>query len=114
MTDDIQERLNFREVDEHGKAVTATPDYGTPAPGDGKRRVNPFILALWILDAAILLPGIWALALTMDTAMMYGSGPMPVPFLMLNVMPFCFLASALTTAGLLFWHAAQWQNRHGG
>ncbi|UVJ39845.1 hypothetical protein [Arthrobacter sp. CJ23] len=103
-------------VDERGNANTAAPDYGTAgyvtAQGNAKPRINPFIVALWVLDAALLVPGIWSLVATMDPSIMYGSGPLPIPFLMFNVMPYCFLASALATIGLLFWHAAQWQKKH--
>lgn len=114
MKDHVHERLGFREIDEHGNTAPAVSPHA-PEPADPERKrlsINPFIIALWVLDAGLAWFGLWALA-TAAGAMM---GPAPgesaqVNFMILSNAPYALLAALLITAALLFWHAVQWQKK---
>jgi len=114
MTDHVHERIGFREIDEHGNAVPAASPHVPEQPDPTRKRLalNPFIVALWVLNAGLAWFGSWALAIV-GGAMM---GPAPAQTAQLNFMilsnaPYALLAATLITAALLFWHAAQWQKR---
>ncbi|WP_311211669.1 MULTISPECIES: hypothetical protein [unclassified Arthrobacter] len=118
MKDHVHERIGFREIDEHGNAVQAVSPH-VPEPADPERKrtpVNPFVIALWVLDAGLAWLGFWALTTSVGAMM---TGPTPaqsaesaqVNFMMLSNAPYALLAAALITAGLLFWHAVQWQRK---
>lgn len=64
MKDHVHERIGFREIDEHGNAVQAVSPHVPETAGPPPRRlsVNPFIIALWVLDAGLLWVGIWAIS----------------------------------------------------
>ncbi|BCW38718.1 hypothetical protein [Paenarthrobacter sp. Y-19] len=119
MKDHVHERIGFREIDEHGNAVQAVSPHVPETAGPPPRRlsVNPFIIALWVLDAGLLWVGIWAIA----TAAAALVGPAPATYqsastaqftyMMLSNAPYALLGGVLLTAGLLFWHAIQWQKK---
>lgn len=120
MTDDTHERIGFRELDEHGNAVRAISPH-VPEPADPPRKrasVNPFIIALWVLDVGLAWLGVWAVA----TAAGAMTSPTPIQsaesaqfmYMMLSNAPYALLGAVLITAGLLFWHAAQWQRNRSG
>ncbi|BCW34158.1 hypothetical protein StoSoilA2_02140 [Arthrobacter sp. StoSoilA2] len=115
MADDIHERIGFREIDEHGNAVRAVNPHAPEAPERARRRVlvNPFVAALWVLDAGLAWFCIWAFdsvaAMTGPTAT---SPPSQVNFMVLQSVPYVLPGAILVTAALLFWHAAQWQKKH--
>ncbi|MFE4196171.1 hypothetical protein ACFRJ9_09925 [Paenarthrobacter sp. NPDC056912] len=113
MKDHVHERLGFSEIDEQGNAVRAVSPHA-PEPVENPRKratINPFIVALWVLDAALVWFCLWAFAETMQP-----SGPtlgqsLPINFVVLSSVPYVLLGAILITAGLLLWHAVQWQNR---
>lgn len=117
MKDHIHERIGFREIDEHGNAVTAISPH-TPELVDPERSrpsINPFVVALWVLNVGLAWFGAWAL--TTATSAIISPTPSQEPesaqlnFLMLSNAPYALLAAVLLTAALLFWHAAQWQKK---
>ncbi|MDI2035991.1 hypothetical protein [Paenarthrobacter nitroguajacolicus] len=117
MKDHVHERIGFREIDEHGNSVQAiSPHVPEAIDRPGKRlSVNPFIIALWVLDAGLLWVGLWAVA----TAAGAMTSPIPhltpesaqFTYMMLSNAPYALLAAVLIMAGLLFWHAARWQRK---
>ncbi|WP_159704267.1 hypothetical protein [Arthrobacter sp. 18067] len=117
MKDHVHERIGFREIDEHGNAVQAVSPHVPETAGPERKRVpvNPFIIALWVLDAGLAWFGMWALTNAISAMV----GPMPVQsaesaqvnFMMFSNAPYALLGAALITAGLLFWHAVQWQKK---
>ena len=115
MKDHVHERIGFREIDENGNAVQAVSPH-VPEPADRERRripINPFIIALWVLDAGLLWVGVWAVNET-GAAM---SGPTmfnmsaQLNFMLMTYTPYAFLGALLLTSTLLFWHAVQWQKQ---
>jgi hypothetical protein len=111
MQDGHNASASFRETDEHGNALPHDP---ASAPEDTRKiRVNPFIVALWILNGAMAVLAGWTFTEGFQPAA-YGAsvpGAVPVAFVLMNLMPQVLLLSALTTVALLFWHAWQWQKR---
>lgn len=111
MQDGHNASASFREIDEHGNALPHDP---ASAPEDTRKiRVNPFIVALWVLNGALLTLSGWAFSESIQPAA-YGAempGTVPVVFILMNVIPQLLLLSAFTTVALLFWHAWQWQKR---
>ncbi len=120
MKDHIHERIGFREIDEHGNAVKAiSPHVPEPAdPGSSRLSVNPFVIALWVLDVGLAWFGAWALTTATSAIITPTSNQGPesaqLNFLMLSNAPYALLAAVLLTAALLFWHAAQWQKKRPG
>ncbi|WP_426005424.1 hypothetical protein ACPFL9_01605 [Paenarthrobacter sp. NyZ202] len=116
MTDHTHERLGFREIDDQGKAVRAVSPHA-PEPLDAPKKrlsVNPFIVALWALDGAMLYFSVWAFTETLRPMVSAPSSDgMPMNFVVLSMLPYLVPASLLITGALLFWHAFQWQRRHG-
>ena len=115
MADDIHERIGFREIDEHGNAVRAVSPHDPEAPERGRRRVlvNPFVVALWVLDAGLVWFCFWAFEAV--AAMSGPTAPSPsvqVNFMVLQSVPYVIPGTILVTAALLFWHAWQWQKKH--
>ncbi|MFJ4028555.1 hypothetical protein ACIPWF_14360 [Paenarthrobacter sp. NPDC089989] len=114
MTDDVHERIGFREIDQEGNAVRAVSPH-VLEPADSSRHrltLNPFILALWILDAGLAGFCFWIFSESIRPTQAINSGQgMPVSFLMFSTFPFAALTFLLLTVGLLFWHAAQWQKK---
>ncbi|MFC8039762.1 hypothetical protein ACFUOZ_10445 [Paenarthrobacter sp. NPDC057355] len=117
MKDHVHERIGFREIDEQGNAIPAVSPH-VPEVADPPRArlvVNPFIIALWVLDASLMWLGLWAIS-TAAGGMM---GPQPYQsaesaqftYMMLSNAPYALLAAVLMTAALLFWHANQWQKK---
>ncbi|WP_163161533.1 hypothetical protein [Arthrobacter sp. Alg241-R88] len=106
--------IEFREVDQDGNQVPEAVRSGagegsasSPAPA-----VNPFIVALWLL--AILLIGGGALIfLNANTMVGPTTSGMPASFLMFTFAPYAIVAGLAAAICLLFWHAFQWQRRHG-
>ncbi|WP_253951570.1 hypothetical protein M1D51_20390 [Arthrobacter sp. R3-55] len=121
MKDHAHERLGFREIDEHGNAVQAvSPHLPEPVEPTRKRAmVNPFIIALWVLDAGLAWLGLWALTTSVGAIVSSPEFVQPaesaesaqMKFIMLSNAPYVLLAALLITAGLLFWHAVQWQRK---
>ena len=115
MADDIHERIGFREIDEHGNAVRAVNPHAPEAPDPVRHRVlvNPFVVALWVLDAGLVWFCFWAFeavaAMTGPTA---PSPSAPVNFMVLQSVPYVLPGTILVTAALLFWHAVQWQKKY--
>ncbi|WP_115790166.1 hypothetical protein [Arthrobacter silvisoli] len=113
MQDGPNPSTSIREIDEHGNALPHDP---ADAPEDTRKlRVNPFIVALWVLDAAIISLVSWAITESFKPTFFGGtapeSGTVPVFFVLMNSVPQILLISSLTTVALLFWHAWQWQKR---
>jgi hypothetical protein len=106
--DEARSRIEFREIDEHGNALEH--HLGTP---EAARRaaVNPFIIGLWVLEAALII----AIMVIFNEGMAaFSPGPgttVPLAYILMNMIPQLLLAAALVLATLLFWHAWQWQKR---
>lgn len=117
--------INFREVDAQGNPTGYGPATGQPGPGQqqpgqqqpgsadfGQRRlaVNPFIVALWVFEAILLVSpfGVFTLA---QESLNSGTEPqvMPVSYMWITFAPQILFAGLVGLLGLLFWHAAQWQ-----
>ncbi|SDX32630.1 hypothetical protein SAMN04487912_110101 [Arthrobacter sp. cf158] len=116
MKDHVHEHIGFREIDQHGNAVQAiSPHVPEPPEADPARRrpsVNPFIVALWVLDAGLAWFGLCAFTTAAATIMSPGSAEAAqVNYMLLSNAPYALLAAALITGGLLFWHAMQWQKK---
>ena len=75
--------------------------------------VNPFIAALWVLVAILLVSpfGVFTLA---QESLNSGTEPqvMPVSYMWITFAPQILFAGLVGALGLLFWHAAQWQRTH--
>jgi len=72
--------------------------------------VNPFVAALWVLVAVLLVSpfGVFTLA---QEALNSNTEPqtMPVSYMWITFAPQILFAGIAGLLGLLFWHAAQWQ-----
>lgn len=111
--------INFREVDSQGQptAGQAQPGFAPYEAADfGQRRrlsVNPFIVALWVLVAVLLVSpfGVFTLA---QESLNSGTEPqaMPVGYMWITFAPQILFAGLVGALGLLFWHAGQWQRNH--
>jgi hypothetical protein len=75
--------------------------------------VNPFIAALWVFVAILLVSpfGVFTLA---QESLNSGTEPqvMPVSYMWITFAPQILFAGLVGALGLLFWHAAQWQRTH--
>jgi hypothetical protein len=114
--------INFREVDAQGHPTgygrtTGQAGLGQRQPGTadfGQRRlaVNPFIVALWVFEAILLVSpfGVFTIA---QESLNSGTEPqaMPVGYMWITFAPQILFAGLVGLLGLFFWHAAQWQ-RH--
>ncbi|OFI39316.1 hypothetical protein BIU82_14565 [Arthrobacter sp. SW1] len=112
MQDTNNAGASFREIDEHGNAVPHEP---LAAPEETRKfQINPFIVALWVLDAALMLLVGWALGENFGPAG-YGiesySGPTPLFLILMGSIPQILPVPLVMTTALLFWHAWQWQKR---
>jgi hypothetical protein len=110
--------INFREVDSQGQPAAGPvhPGYAPYEADFGQRRrlsVNPFIVALWVLVALLLVSpfGVFTLA---QESLNSGTEPqvMPVGYMWITFAPQILFAGLVGALGLLFWHAAQWQRNH--
>ncbi|PTT67277.1 hypothetical protein [Arthrobacter sp. HMWF013] len=113
MEQDQGNHIRFREVDQDGIPIDQESlareeggDPGRPAWAS----VNPFIVALWLLAALLVIGGVWVSA---NAASMMGttSGPPPLAYVLFNFAPWAVLAGLLDALALLFWHALEWQRR---
>ncbi|MFE4833189.1 hypothetical protein ACFRAU_00760 [Arthrobacter sp. NPDC056691] len=104
-----------------GQPAAGQPTVGFEQPGFapyeaadiGQRSrlsVNPFIVALWVLEAILLVSpfGVFTLA---QESLNSGTEPqvMPVSYMWITFAPQMLFAGLVGALGLLFWHAAQWQ-----
>lgn len=114
MADESHERIGFREIDEHGNAVRAVNPHAPEDPERGRRRVlvNPFVVALWVLDAGLVWFCFWAFDAVAAMAGPTAQSPSAqVNFMVLQSVPYVLPGTILVTAALLFWHAFQWQKK---
>ncbi|MFF2314971.1 hypothetical protein ACFVTE_01735 [Arthrobacter sp. NPDC058097] len=88
-----------------GQRQPGTPDFGQRRPA-----VNPLIVALWVLEAILLVSpfGVFTIA---QESLNSGTEPqvMPVSYMWITFAPQILFAGLVGLLGLLFWHAAQWQ-----
>ncbi|MFP3461746.1 hypothetical protein R5O87_12915 [Arthrobacter globiformis] len=112
--------IHFREVDAQGNPTEYGPATGQPRLGQrqpgtagfGQRRlaVNPFIVALWVFEAILLVSpfGVFTIA---QESLNSGTEPqvMPVSYMWITFAPQILFAGLVGLLGLLVWHAAQWQ-----
>ena len=77
--------------------------------------MNPFIVVLWLLAAALVVGGASLLfGGAGTTAVSFGStGGPPLTYLLMSFSPQLIVAGLATAMVLLFWHAYQWQRRRG-
>lgn len=102
--------INFREVDPQGNPTGYGPATGHAGFGQRRLTLNPFVAALWVLVAALLVSpfGVFTLA---QESLNSGTEPqvMPVSYMWITFAPQILFAGLVGLLGLLFWHAAQWQ-----
>jgi hypothetical protein len=104
-----------------GRQDFGQPGFGPAQPGAGpyeaadfgqrgRLAVNPFIAALWVLVAILLVSpfGVFTLA---RESLNSGTEPqvMPVSYMWITFAPQILFAGLVGALGLIFWHAAQWQ-----
>ena len=116
MQDTNSASASFREIDEHGNPLPHEPLPTEPDAAESRKfRINPFIVALWVLNGALVVFVGWVMnASMMPTANpIFAEGPNNGPFLfvLMNAMPQILPLPMVTTVALLFWHAWQWQKR---
>ncbi len=120
MKDHAHERIGFREIDEHGNTQPAVSPHvpETASPERKRVQLNPFIIALWALDAGLAWFGLWALTTaasaivsTAQAQSAESAQTAQINFIMLSNAPYAILAALLITAALLLWHAVQWQRK---
>lgn len=104
--------VGFREVDREGNPVrpeprTAGPEAWTTKSGP---TLNPFIMALWLLAAALIGGGVGAFLYAMANQFS-PNGQVPISFLVLTNAPYAIFLGIAALLCLLFWHALQWQRR---
>ena len=107
-----------------GRQEFAKPGFAPVQPGAGayeaaefgqrsRLAVNPFIAALWVLVAILLVSpfGVFTLA---QESLNSGTEPqvMPVSYMWITFAPQILFAGLVGALGLLFWHAWQWQRTH--
>lgn len=76
----------------------------------GRLSVNPFVVALWVLVAGLILAAFGAFTIAQETL----NTPMPAEspqlgYMLMSFAPFLLFAGLLGLLGLLFWHATQWR-----
>ena len=104
-----------------GQAGLGQPGAGPEQPGGvtyaeaetGQRSrlaVNPFVAALWVLVAVLLVSPFGVFTIAQET-LNSGTEPqiMPVSYMWITFAPQILFAGIVGLLGLLFWHAAQWQ-----
>ncbi|MDQ0863123.1 hypothetical protein QF036_000704 [Arthrobacter globiformis] len=105
-----QDPINFREVDSQGNPTGYGPGAGQPATQRSRLSVNPFIVALWVIEAILLVSPFGVFTLAQESL---NSGTqsqvMPVSYMWITFAPQMLFAGLAGFLGLLFWHAAQWQ-----
>jgi hypothetical protein len=105
-----QDPINFREVDSQGNPTGYGPGAGQAGMPRSRLSVNPFIVALWVIEAILLVSpfGVFTLA---QESLNSGTQPqvMPVSYMWITFAPQMLFAGLAGFLGLLFWHAAQWQ-----
>lgn len=114
MKDHVHQHLGFREIDEHGNAVPAVSPHAPAPVGPPRKRasVNPFIAALWVMDVGVVWFCLWAFSSAESLMGPSSTGSSAqVNFMILTAVPYGLLGAILLAAGLLFWHAAQWQRK---
>jgi hypothetical protein len=101
--------VGFREVDQDGNpAPEASRDGASESsPSTG---VNPFIVALWLLAAVLIVGGIAAIFGAAANTMPV-NGQVPVSYLVLTFAPYLIVTGVAAVVVLLLWHARQWQQR---
>lgn len=116
LKDNIHERIGFREIDEHGNAVPAvSPHVPELHPPRTRPSLNPFIIALWVLNAGLASFGLWAFSTAAASIMAPPTSEVAqVNYMLLANAPYALLGAVLLTGGLLFWHAVQWQKKRAG
>ena len=104
--------VGFREVDQDGKPVVerVQSDAGEDSTGTVSRGINPFIVVLWLMAAALIGGGVSAF-LNANLAIGPSSGAMPLPFVIFSLAPYAILGGIIAVICLLLWHARQWQRR---
>jgi hypothetical protein len=101
--------IGFREVDQDGNPLPETTSGGASEAGTSVG-VNPFIVALWVLAAALIGGGAAAIfgAATDTTSI---NGQLPLSYLVLTFAPHLIVTGVAAVVVLMFWHAWQWQRR---
>ncbi|MET3936257.1 hypothetical protein [Arthrobacter sp. OAP107] len=112
--------IDFREVDAQGNPTGYGPATGQTGLGQrqagtgyfGQRRLaaNPFIVALWVLEAILLVSPFGVFTIAQESLNSVTEPQvMPVSYMWITFAPQILFAGLAGLLGLLFWHAAQWQ-----
>lgn len=105
-----------------GIAEVIPPDAAPQVRPEGvsaaRRKINPYLVALWLLGLGLTAFGTWASFapyLIEMQAMAAPTSPFGPPwsFLLSTVAPNVLLAGLVTIAGVLTLHAVTWMRRHG-
>ncbi|WP_426227244.1 hypothetical protein [Pseudarthrobacter sp. DSP2-3-2b1] len=115
MEQDAGNNIRFREVDQDGKPIEPASlelEESTDAGRPAWTSVNPFIVALWLVAAILLIGGVGVSA---NAASMMGPNPavQPLAYILMSLAPWAVLAGLLNVLALLFWHAIEWQRKKG-
>jgi hypothetical protein len=91
---------------EWGAAEAGGAGFSAPS----RLSVNPFVVALWILVAGLILAAFGAFTIAQETL----STPIPAEspqlgYMWMSFAPFLLFAGLLGLLGLLLWHATQWR-----
>lgn len=116
MQDTNSASASFREIDEHGNPIPHELLPSEPAAAEARKfSINPFIVVLWVLNAALVMLVGWVMSTSFGPTAypIFAEGPSNSPFLfvLMNSLPQILPLPFVTTTALLFWHAWQWQKR---
>jgi hypothetical protein len=112
--DSVAQSTGIAEIIPPDAAPQLRPE-GAPA---ARRKINPFLVALWVLGLGLSAFGAWAsfapYLIEME-AMAAPSSPFGPPwsFLLSTVAPNVLLAGLISIVGVLTLHAVGWMRRHG-
>lgn len=112
--------INFREVDSQRNPTGYGPATGQTGLGQrqagagdfGQRRLaaNPFIVALWVFEAILLVSPFGVFTIAQESLNSVTEPQvMPVSYMWITFAPQILFAGLVGLLGLFFWHAAQWQ-----
>ncbi|UNK45879.1 hypothetical protein [Arthrobacter sulfonylureivorans] len=94
----------------------AAPQVRPEGAAAARRKINPFLVALWALGIALSVFGAWGSVaptfIEMQATQTTTFGP-PWYFVLYTLAPNVLIAGLITIAGVLVLHAVDWTRRHG-
>ncbi|WP_285242844.1 hypothetical protein [Pseudarthrobacter sp. fls2-241-R2A-127] len=103
--------VGFQEVDQEGNPLTAAAEVLVEDGAGSGPRLNPFIGALWLVGAVLVVGGTaFLLNAPLSVSM---TDRVSVAYVLFSFATPAVFVGILTFLGLMFWHAGQWQRRRG-